>query len=629
MMEVMTRKKELVDKKLVNLLGVNISAEEDCAMFEENDKNAEECSEETREKETNPQDESTDDDSRYLKIGINTGVDFSLQDRAVNLFTTNPSVTRRFTRRYGIRLFVPNSEGIDDLSPGDMLLERYKLLMSFLWKTDKSVVLFPYSDKTREDLSAKPISNLEGFPIQSKDLRTFFAQIRQKPWNDMSYTNVLLSHNTNPDDLLDKLRWDLTDIDSVLWERPIQSERTKTIGWMLYSHQAMDYHKLEEELSRLAGCRISIRFRKVQGPKGTSTFGDNTKAAHIEVAEHDWQQVDATLSNTYNANARKFPLGLKMRYVTQYLDAIGSKAKEKVEYLSNRQAAFCSHLEFAPIPTISQIDREDPVLGKSVRELIMDLKDSNQKFLFVSVEKNTGARGGFRVSFLPSLQPEARDISQILAAQLYHSLGEEKRILNYCTEEGKTMCATTSYSASEKVVVCNNEIALDNMKEWDTEYHFENLDLVKTTKTNIIPSAAEKAFAGSQDSISTFHPQRKSKVKLAPGNGVCWEDNNSKEQKSARASKTTPASILRRGSESSAHSGMSSLSDTASLISKLSKRIDNNEQNFSQLLADFSKQQNQILLETISVAMERAAKENKPTDTKSPGDLHTEAAKDK
>lgn len=631
MMEVMERKKVLVDKKLANMLAEEENKGNQDMVIDDNG-NQEENGQDEEPVQivgTNPQEESTAGKSRFLSIEKNKGIDFSVQDRAVNLFTTNPSVTRRFTRRYGIRLFVPNSDGYDDISPGDMLLERYKLLMSFLWKADPTLVLFPYADKVREDLSAKPIKKLEDFPTQSKDLRIYFSQIRQKPWNDMSYTNILLSHNTAPEEMLDTMKWELTDIDSALWERPIQSERTKTIGWLLYSHQAMDYPKLEEELSRLAGCKISIRFRKVQGPRREKSVKGDTKAAHIEVSENDWQHVDATLSNTYNSNAKRFPLGLKLRYVTPYPDAIGSKAKEKVEYLVNRQSAFCSHIEFAPIPTISQIDRIDPIIGKSVRELIMDLKDSKDEFIFVSVEKNLGARGGFRVSFLPSLQPDARDTSQVIAAHIYHSLGKETRILNYCTEEGKTLCATTSFNPTDKVVVCNSEVALDNMKEWDTEFHFENLVLVNDASPNVEPSPAEKAFAGSQDSVSTFHPHRKSRVKLAPANSTDRDEVAAKETTQTRTSKSAPVSILRRGSESSAHSGVSSLSDTASLISKLSKKIDDNEQNFSQMLAEFSKQQNQILLETISGVLKRDSSSEKSNDQSSPGGLNTEVAGNK
>ena len=68
-----------------------------------------------------------------------------------------------------------------------------------------------------------------------------------------------MAHNTPYDEIMENIRWWLSEKKFGLWKRQVQSETVKLVGYLLYSTRALEPEYMKELVERAVNCHKKER----------------------------------------------------------------------------------------------------------------------------------------------------------------------------------------------------------------------------------------------------------------------------------------------------------------------------------------------------------------------------------
>ncbi len=103
------------------------------------------------------------------------------------------------------------------------------------------------------------------------------------------------------------------------------------------------------------------------------------RAIHIETALKDKEEVKRCLQFLYGSNWKKFPLQIRMRFVPVIQSFVDLDTLAQCAELRNRQHGWITQHVAKTTYDIINLDQKDKDIGKSLRNLIMDIPSSQHR----------------------------------------------------------------------------------------------------------------------------------------------------------------------------------------------------------------------------------------------------------
>jgi hypothetical protein len=445
------------------------------------------------------------------------------------------TLPRKYLYRYDVKLQVPASE-----DPVAALIQVAKAFWAQMIETDKTVALAPYAQEHQQDNPL--LLSLAKFPTTLSVLKKYFTRAQPNTKGQTLYVSILMAHNTPYDEIMENIRWWLSEKKFGLWKRQVQSETVKPVGYLLYSTRALEPEYMKELVERAANrhkkarkfgrkLELGFRWRVIpMGKQGKIKEEDQVRALHIECPTEQFQVVKSILTEIYSADADEFPGGIKLRLVPDIYGVANPETRAKVLHLRARQATFLKKVMVMTSYEIASLDYRfvdtDGYEG-SIRDRLMWIPSLERDYLsqFVSVTSQYNGTGVV-FSFIPQLESEARSLVASLIPLFKYEYGED--IKKFFKPDAWEMHEETVWDPDLRVAVTPDDKRVDDIAEQDPEYQWlEDGAAVELTNVPKRPDPKEKSLYGDDggDSVSTFRTMKERLEEAAqqktPNAGVC------------------------------------------------------------------------------------------------------------
>lgn len=228
----------------------------------------------------------------------------------------------------------------------------------------------------------------------------------------MIWTEIKVGFNIPPDsffedaDVLLQEKGDRNDYK--LYKKDIQATETEEIGFLLFSTDRHDRIRLHKVISIRAKQEFgstpefSLRWRKISDPTlprysrkkkesdggATAKSDDGVQTLYVEVVKGSAASISLIFTKFYSKTLANFPDEEKMHYIpiTSFLQNSG--ITEKMVDVITRQRWFLAGISTATSNEPTNLDVECSRLRKSLRDFIMEITNSDNDPLFLSVDKS-------------------------------------------------------------------------------------------------------------------------------------------------------------------------------------------------------------------------------------------------
>jgi hypothetical protein len=407
------------------------------------------------------------------------------------------------------------------------LIQTAKAFWSQILETDKSAVLAPWAEEHQKDNPL--LASLTKFPTTLGVLKKYFSRAQPNTSGQTLYMSILMAHDMPLSDIMENVRWWLSEKKFGLWKRQVQSETVKPIGYLLYSTRALEPEYMKQVVEKAVnrhrralryGCKLELGFRwRVipMGKQGRIKEEDQVRALHVECPADQFQVTKAILSDIYSADAEAFPGGIKLRLVPDIYGVANPETRAKVLHLRARQAQFLRKVMVMTSYEIASLDHRFPDeegFVASVRERLMWIPSQERDHLsqFVSVTSQYNG-SGVVFTFIPQLESEARSIVASIIPLFRYEYGDE--IKKFFKSDVWEMHEDTYWDPELRVAVTPDDERVDGITEQDPEYQWEEDGAAGGATSGAAaefssvpkrPDPKEKSLYGDDDgdSVSTF-----------------------------------------------------------------------------------------------------------------------------
>ena len=324
------------------------------------------------------------------------------------IFDSTPALSprRKMMVRYDLKVSIPPSD-----NPPKAVCEAVKTIISQLRDSDSSIVVYPwYAENFDSELP--PLIGMANLPAKMAKIKKYFNGISPIPAGGIKYCKVFLGHKEEMSDILESEGWWMKNNNHGIWRLPLQVDRTRSIGWLLFSLRDMDKNILQEAISRHIKYNVGLRWKMINTGSRTKTPAkERVFAIHIEAEADDADCTRAALEVTYSSKAKKFPNGIRMRLVPEMNRLVNTEARAMVDRLRAKQAAFCENMMQALTWDFDSLDYKASDCEWTMRSMLMSIKSREIKGrpLIHSVDKHWRDTG-FAISFHPKLEDEVRSL---------------------------------------------------------------------------------------------------------------------------------------------------------------------------------------------------------------------------
>ena len=321
-----------------------------------------------------------------------------------------------------VNFFVPPAEHDADVK----LINVAKKWMTKLMECDNNVAILPWYDS---DMGEDRITKVSNIPPSLFMFKKYFQRGNPKEEGGKVYTDVYLSHTKPMEVIKGDLSWFLKKEQIDIYIKDIQSDTTARLGWLLFSFQGLDVTTLCAEISAILRIEIAGRYKPILTDTWDKSIESKhrLKAVHLECARKDERKAKKELGKLYSSTSTIFPLGIRMRLVAEYKEVKGNIVNIKKHCnLRAKQAHFTKKLGSVFSEDIMNLDVVHSTLGKSLREMIMQIKtwDAQRANMFHAV--NLSWKGDKIVfSFPPSNELNATMVVDGLIPFLRWLYGDE------------------------------------------------------------------------------------------------------------------------------------------------------------------------------------------------------------
>jgi len=412
---------------------------------------------------------------------------------------------RKHQLRYDLRLFVPPSQEADKT----MFATAKKFFLKAK-EMDDSITLFPWALNSK----CAKIKDARSIPDQMGSFKTFFHQANPKVAGGHVYMRVWLGHDKDPALLHKDLLWWMQKEQHGLYRRSVQAENISGVGWLLYSTRDIDCAALQSAIEKRLGNKYEVgcRFKMISlGRRGAVPKENQIKAIHIECDTSVHFDVKVALSKIYaSAKNEDYPNGIRLRLVPEINSMISPETRQNVSRLRVRQDNFQKKIERCVTWDLEALDFVDPILGRSLRDLIMKIESRTVvgQPLFHSVDL-TWDKNGYQFGFFPNVDSEARSMIMSLIPFLRHHYNDS--ILKWFSGTAQRRALGAEWDPDKGCVKTLDDSAVSWMMTEDGYAIFDTpLVVASATAARPDPSnlqvAAGAGLIDDQDSVGTFDP---------------------------------------------------------------------------------------------------------------------------
>ena len=474
--------------------------------------------------------------------------------------------------RIGLMLTLPSSK-----EPDKTLVLQITKWFNKMKEMDEKFTVISWR---KQDGPKYPLKNPKNIPDTISKLRVYFARVQARSAGGKVYADVFIQHTIPLDDIRGDAEWFLKENQMAMYGKQLQVESTVQKGWLLYSTQSMDIDTLAEVIFVEIGVVVALRWKFINSSKYIENEDERKKwmALHIEVDAKEEKRASRGLKKLYGSQSQKFPLGIRMRLVSEFREVRGNTVMMgKHARLRVRQASFLSSIEGYPSDDIQMLDYEDN--GVTLRELMMSIQSRNEQTpgnLFHSVGKDW--RGRIIINFLRSKSDEACMIIDGLIPYLQYEHGDAVNL--FFDPEAVLEKEKWEWNDEKGTIINPLSKELDGLEAIDEDYDF-----------TVAGNEDDKSNSNKSSNIepNEIHKESAEERALARLNMVVTGEDT--DSVSTLGNPVTPASIQRARLSGmipirTAQSGTSSITDSSmsSRMSAIEKRIMTMEETITQSL---------------------------------------------
>ena len=483
--------------------------------------------------------------------------------------------------RMGLMLTIPASK-----EPDKLLSTYLQKWFNKMKETDNNFRVISW--KT-EDGPKQPIKESKYIPNVISKLRVYFARIQVRPSGGKVFTDVLVQHTIPVDDLRGDTEWFMKENKMAMYKKQLQVESTAQMGWFLYSTQLLDNEALKVAIEAEIGVQVALRWKYVNSSKYIDDDAERKKwmALHIEVDSKEMKKASKGLNRLYGSKSKKFPLGIRMRLVSEFREVRGNAIMVgKHSRLRVRQASFISLVEGHPSDDIQMLDYEDE--GITLRGLIMDIQSRNPNTpgnLFHAVGKDR--KGRIIFNYLRHKAEEARTIVEGLIPYLQHHHGNKVNLFF----DPQAVVEKERWKWNEETGTLTSPLSeeLDGLETIDDDYDFTVIQTEGSLNEKNMECGKERE--GGNNNVSTERPSVEDSALTRLNLVVTGTDTDSVSTLGNPASPATfqKAKLSNMLAIRTAHSGTSSITESSldTRMTNIEQRISSMEESFTNSLENF------------------------------------------
>jgi hypothetical protein len=154
--------------------------------------------------------------------------DFRHASEGIQLPVFRGTLPRKYLFRYDLKIQVPASD-----DPVSALIQTAKAFWALMMDTDNTAALAPWAEEHQQDNPL--LLGLNRFPMTLSVLKKYFARAQPNTKGQTLYVSILMAHNQPFEEIMENIRWWLSERKAGLWKRQVQAETVKSVGYLLYS----------------------------------------------------------------------------------------------------------------------------------------------------------------------------------------------------------------------------------------------------------------------------------------------------------------------------------------------------------------------------------------------------------
>ena len=283
------------------------------------------------------------------------------------------------------KITIPASE-----TPTPKVRKMLQTFLTVLLKIDRKMVIYEYLVKSNHCYIDHPKKIPD---VPSKIQKFFNGRWRPSSKGTVIWPQIKLGLSVDHETFLTDAQCLLEDKDMKIFKKDLQTEHTEITGYLLFSHRLQNKERLkktiEDNLLSQVGVKdpIAMRWQKIMKTPGSGEDDEKVvQAYHIEATRGDGDRISKGIAHIYSSTRKKYPFFEKMRYIAYSKVVQHSADKEKMLAIANRQRWFSKLTEVAKSFEIAELDYVAAGVDKSLRQYIMEMKNSSGQQLFCTVD---------------------------------------------------------------------------------------------------------------------------------------------------------------------------------------------------------------------------------------------------
>jgi hypothetical protein len=346
-----------------------------------------------------------------------TTIQFDLDRNTTTYIETGPTITR-------MQLRVPTV--IQGFKDQWSISEKIHSVIGKLTSIDPHLIILPWAASTTNSSSNEPLSApllLDQMVSQSLDqLKIYFARINQtiRANANFVWVDFRMQHSVPWNTIKNGMAARLQKRGYSLYPRQLQTEREVVIGWLLWSFREQDAELLAKLINKKYKINTYLRWATINiGPNNT---GPIIKALHIVSSAEDHLMAIKSYNGLYKMGQRKFPLGMKMRFIPM-ANSVSPHVIDTIKRSRSYQQGWLNSIEHIYSSDIQILDKSSAQMP-TLRDMICRLTSSaDNRELFQGVNRQWNDPNKFIFTYRKQVRTEARSRVSTLLTYLTHTSG--------------------------------------------------------------------------------------------------------------------------------------------------------------------------------------------------------------
>ena len=297
-------------------------------------------------------------------------------------------------------------------------VERYRIvltrLLSAIRQADPTAVLVQYETKPKYSGKQKEVSadlcidHPRKMPRSITQLQKFFPKGRPKRGGGTVFTNILLLHNENIEDMILDMKDSLAAYNPKIGKQRIQHYNVAKLGYIMCLLTKIETTKwaefLKEKVEEILQTKVLLAISAAKINDGTG-FSDNSQTKqnfqrnkkkkveywgiHVETTTEQQVPVKRAICEILATKIPSWMYGMELKFMPIIRYDMDTKNKQRLRNAMMKHKQVLANLVDFKLTDFQEIDSPiSDLQGKTIRQLIMDLKTKDGETIFIAVERN-------------------------------------------------------------------------------------------------------------------------------------------------------------------------------------------------------------------------------------------------